>query len=580
MSPLSAIPALDSRASAAAKIYLDFNGDTSATWGSYRPGTTPAYDTDGDATTFSDTELANIRDIFNRVAEKYAPFNIDVTTVDPGTYANRVAVHVVIGGSGSWLGSAAGGVAFINAFTNSSSNNAWVFPAMLGNGTPKYVAEAAAHEAGHTFGLQHQSAYDSAGNQTAAYRGNDANGDAPIMGNSYSARRGMWSNGTSALGSTSYQDDLSIISSSANAFGYRADDYGSTPSTAAALSLTGTAVNATAGVIEKTSDADVFSFTTGAGGVSFTAKPSTYGGMLDAKLELRDASGSLVASADSGLSETLTASLAAGTYTIAVESHGGYGDVGQYTLTGNVVASDATPPTPQPTAPAAPGALTAATLTKTSVRLHWTDNASDETGFKVYASRDQQTWTLLGTVGPNVTSVDHTGLRRSQTYYYKVRAFNAVGDSPDSNVATASTVLTAAIADKGDANLDGVVDFDDLVALSQHYNTVGGMTWADGDFTGDGNVDFNDLTFLSQAYNTGTPVSADAVSGADDTDWGTLTPVDQVAAPSGAATVATATTPLSRDPKGSATTGAANGNAARPASVFSATPIRRPAHRA
>src|SRR4051812_18171724 len=130
MSPLTAIPALSSRASASAKIYLDFNGDTSATWGTYRPGTTPAYDTDGDATTFSDTELANIREIFNRVAEKYAPFNIDVTTIDPGTYANKVATHVVIGGSGSWLGSAAGGVAFINAFTNSSSNNAWVFPAM------------------------------------------------------------------------------------------------------------------------------------------------------------------------------------------------------------------------------------------------------------------------------------------------------------------------------------------------------------------------------------------------------------------------------------------------------------------
>jgi hypothetical protein len=326
----------------------------------------------------------------------------------------------------------------------------------------------------------------------------------------------------------------------------------------------------------------VFSFTTGAGVVNFAVAPSTAGGMLDAKLELRDAGGNVVGVADNGLSESLTASLAAGTYTIAVESHGGYGDVGQYTLTGNVVAA-ATDPTPQPTVPAAPTGLTATTLNTSSVRLHWTDNSTDEAGFRVYASRDQKTWTLLGTVGADVTAVDHTGLKRSQRYYYKVRAYNAVGDSPDSNAAYASTALTAAIADKGDANLDGVIDFNDLTALAQHYNTVGGMTWADGDFTGDGTVDFNDLVYLSQAYNTGTPVASDVPAG--DADWGTLTPVDQVAAPSGAATVAAAaaastsatTTTFNSDPKQSVVQPR---NASKPSSVFSSTPVRRPAHRA
>src|SRR5205809_6415700 len=48
-SPLSAVPALSSRPPASAKIYLDFTGDTTNTWGSYRPGATPAYDTDGDS---------------------------------------------------------------------------------------------------------------------------------------------------------------------------------------------------------------------------------------------------------------------------------------------------------------------------------------------------------------------------------------------------------------------------------------------------------------------------------------------------------------------------------------------------
>jgi probable HAF family extracellular repeat protein len=54
----------------------------------------------------------------------------------------------------------------------------------------------------------------------------------------------------------------------------------------------------------------------------------------------------------------------------------------------------------------------------------------------------------------------------------------------------------------GDATADGRVDFEDLVALAQNYNTVGEMDWERGDFTGDDNVDFNDLVALAQNYNS------------------------------------------------------------------------------
>jgi hypothetical protein len=57
----------------------------------------------------------------------------------------------------------------------------------------------------------------------------------------------------------------------------------------------------------------------------------------------------------------------------------------------------------------------------------------------------------------------------------------------------------------GDANRDRSVDFNDLVALAQNYNTTGGKTYALGDFSGDGNVDFNDLVLLAQNYNTSLP---------------------------------------------------------------------------
>jgi autotransporter-associated beta strand protein len=61
---------------------------------------------------------------------------------------------------------------------------------------------------------------------------------------------------------------------------------------------------------------------------------------------------------------------------------------------------------------------------------------------------------------------------------------------------------------KGDANLNGTVDFPDLVALAQNYNASGDVPWNKGDFTYDGNVDFNDLVALAQNYNKSTPVAA------------------------------------------------------------------------
>jgi fibronectin-binding autotransporter adhesin len=62
---------------------------------------------------------------------------------------------------------------------------------------------------------------------------------------------------------------------------------------------------------------------------------------------------------------------------------------------------------------------------------------------------------------------------------------------------------------KGDASLDGKVDFTDLVALAQNYNTMTGtVPWNKGDFNYDGNVDFADLVALAQNYNQSLPSAA------------------------------------------------------------------------
>jgi hypothetical protein len=63
----------------------------------------------------------------------------------------------------------------------------------------------------------------------------------------------------------------------------------------------------------------------------------------------------------------------------------------------------------------------------------------------------------------------------------------------------------------GDANLDGTVDFNDLVKLAQNYNAQVSSTteswWTHGDFNYDGSVDFNDLVKLAQNYNGALPAA-------------------------------------------------------------------------
>lgn len=72
----------------------------------------------------------------------------------------------------------------------------------------------------------------------------------------------------------------------------------------------------------------------------------------------------------------------------------------------------------------------------------------------------------------------------------------------------ATTVLVS-YALAGDSNLDGKVDFADLVKVAQNYGKSDGTAdWFQGDFNYDGNVGFADLVTLAQHYGTGTPAAA------------------------------------------------------------------------
>lgn len=329
------LPVLSSRLGAKATLYLDFNGHVESRWGERTNLITPAYDIDGNFAIFSAQEAANIREIWNRVAEDYAPFNINVTTVQPGSFADRAAVRMVIGGNYSdWFGSSAGGVAYVGGFYNGASNVGYVFEDALGNGNAKYVAEATSHEAGHLFGLSHQAEWNGS-TQVTEYNAGTAS-LAPIMGVGYYSDRTTWTAGSTTAGPSSRQDDLSILAGASNGFGYVADDHGNTTALASLMPVSGS-TSSLSGLIGKNDDRDVFKFSTGGGNVSFTLDAAAVGANLDGALDLLNSAGTVLTTANAAAAHgaTLARTLAAGTYYIVVRSSGGYGNLGQYKLRGS-----------------------------------------------------------------------------------------------------------------------------------------------------------------------------------------------------------------------------------------------------
>ena len=106
-------------------IYLDFDGHTTTgtRWNNSKRETivTPAFSFKG-GSGFTRAELERIQKIWERVAEDFIPFNVDVTTEDPGVAAlinsgggdKRWGIRVAIGGSwNNWHG-ASSGVAYRN----------------------------------------------------------------------------------------------------------------------------------------------------------------------------------------------------------------------------------------------------------------------------------------------------------------------------------------------------------------------------------------------------------------------------------------------------------------------------------
>lgn len=85
--------------------------------------------------------------------------------------------------------------------------------------------------------------------------------------------------------------------------------------------------------------------------------------------------------------------------------------------------------------PAAPSGLTASGK-KGAIALAWTDNSSNESGFLLERSVNGGAFGPLAQLGANVRTYNDTNVTKNRTYAYRVRAFNADGNSAYSNVAS------------------------------------------------------------------------------------------------------------------------------------------------
>ncbi len=324
-------------------IYLYFGGIDGTGWSGELH---PAYDLDGDPTTFSDAELEAINEIYLRVAEDYAPFNVTVTTDQDVFNAAANAVRVVVGGTGNNRG----GVAYVNSY-GAQKQDCYVFPNSLGS--PKSVAEAISHEVGHTLGLSHD------GKGSEEYYGG-TNGWAPIMGAGYYQALTQFSKGE-YQGATQTQDDLAYI---AAYLGYKADDHSDKRANATPLreSYVRSGNFVADGLIERTGDVDMFSFVAtdstyvidvvGTGADFSSVDANGYAASLgytnlDLRVELYDDAGNLLYTCDpddSLFAHFEATGLTAGdTYYVSVTTTGrgnpatdgysNYGALGQYYVT-------------------------------------------------------------------------------------------------------------------------------------------------------------------------------------------------------------------------------------------------------
>jgi hypothetical protein len=335
----SQTPSFNSYATAPEVVLLDFDGHyvSGSTWnggGSFM--------CEGSGLT---TE--QITEVFNRVAEDYRPFALNITT-DAVKYDAAPAncrMRVIVTVTSSWYSSTAGGVSLVNSFRWGDDTPCFVFSALLGFNTKK-IGEAVSHEAGHTLGLYHQSVYDANCGIVNQYNYGTGTGEtswAPIMGVGYDRNLTLWHYGPNQFGCQSFQDDLDKLTT-LNGFSYRPDDHaGEFPvATTVAFSNSRFTIN---GIVEQPNDIDVIRFTMPVYGrlhlqaIPYNVGSGNAGSDLDMQVTLYNSSHTIIKTYNppTTLDAILDSNLIAGDYYIKIEGSGNefapdYASLGSYSL--------------------------------------------------------------------------------------------------------------------------------------------------------------------------------------------------------------------------------------------------------
>ena len=348
------LPLLHGFSSAKGAAYLDYDGFDSNGDGDWDDsGDKVPYDRDGDPTTFSVDEQATIVNVVRKVSMALSMFDIDVTTVQPTTKPF------------SWLimtsSTTGGGLASLGSFGNPSGpgNN-------RANGNSPYIV---LHELGHTFGIHHDSTYDTLGVNVDEYGAWNVNIDyfhGMIMGE-HDGALATYNNWHTTISTTNAQDDLAIIAAkifSKTAFGdgYRTDFGNNSVANASAMHSIGGNSTSDWDSIERKGDIDYYKLTpTTTGYYSFLAARDGAVSPVNLKLSILNSTGSTVLASEDGdpkvpfttdiggiatplnYDQHLRVWLTAGTtYVVKIEGHGNYSDLGQYALRSDLLGTTTT----------------------------------------------------------------------------------------------------------------------------------------------------------------------------------------------------------------------------------------------
>ena len=351
--------ALNSLPGSKRTIYLDFTGYDASD--SFWPGALGVDEVS--SASLSDSVAPEdldrlIVEIWQEVAEHFSPFDVNVTTEDPGSDAlirsgpddDIYGMRVAIGERTPAFPGDEVGIAFQDAFDQTDFDDhlqpAWVLPS-TGDTGRSITAAVASHEVGHTLGLRHLA------NSSQVVNPGNATWE-PMMSASFvGAPLIQWAQ--AANDQWVLQDDIAEMAR--RGVVVRADDHGDVLDSATDLG-SGPVLSAS-GIISTSTDVDVFAFTTGSTvDVDIAVNPAPVGPSLNIRAELVDASGDVIAFSDrpalnipDDLRAGIRAEVPAGTYFLRVEGvgfddpdHGfpDYGSLGQYTL--GIVTADVPAP--------------------------------------------------------------------------------------------------------------------------------------------------------------------------------------------------------------------------------------------